>query len=49
MVIPFTSDLHYYCLTPPGSPVARQHVATVESSSLIRLDNLFYRDDSLTS
>ena len=44
---------NWCCLTSQRSPVARQHVAAVESSSLIlhgTLCDLFvYRDDSLTS
>ena len=33
LVVSFTSDFLWYCLTSQGSPAATQHVASVESSS----------------
>ena len=38
----FASDFHWCCLTSQGSPVTRQHVGSVESSSLNLLDT--FRD-----
>ena len=42
LVILFTSDFQWCCLTYQGSPVTMQHVVSVESSSLI-FHNLFSR------
>ena len=39
-MILFNSDFQWCCLTSKGSPVAGQHVASVESSPLILLGTL---------